>query len=42
MINNVLREYLDIFVVVYLNNLLIFSDNLKEHEEYVYKVLKKL
>uniref|UniRef100_A0A8H7K3X9 Reverse transcriptase domain-containing protein n=1 Tax=Bionectria ochroleuca TaxID=29856 RepID=A0A8H7K3X9_BIOOC len=42
MINQVLREYLDIFVVVYLDNILIFSDDLETHKEYVHKVLKKL
>ncbi|GKU13130.1 unnamed protein product [Fusarium langsethiae] len=42
MINNVLRQYLDIFVVCYLDDILIFSDNDKEHKEYVHKVLKAL
>lgn len=42
MINQVLREYLDIFVVVYLDDILIFSDDLETHKEHVYKVLKKL
>lgn len=42
MINNVLREHLDIFVVVYLDDILIFSKTLEEHKEHVHKVLKKL
>ena len=42
MINNVLREYLDIFVVVYLDDILIFSESEKQHEEHVHKVLKAL
>ena len=42
MINNVLREYLDIFVVVYLDDILIFSDTLEEHTEHVHKVLQAL
>jgi Reverse transcriptase (RNA-dependent DNA polymerase) len=42
MINNVLREYLDIFVMAYLDDILIFSDTLEEHKEHVYKVLKTL
>jgi reverse transcriptase-like protein/integrase-like protein/chromodomain-containing protein/aspartyl protease len=42
MINNVLREYLDIFVVVYLDDILIFSENLEEHKEHVHKVLQAL
>jgi transposase InsO family protein len=42
MINQVLREYLDIFVVVYLDDILIFSDDLETHREQVHKVLQKL
>ena len=42
MINNVLREYIDIFCVVYLDDILIFSDTLEEHKEHVRKVLQKL
>ena len=42
MINSVLREYLDITVVVYLDDILIFSDNEKEHEEHVHQVLQAL
>uniref|UniRef100_A0A8H7KFJ6 RNA-directed DNA polymerase n=1 Tax=Bionectria ochroleuca TaxID=29856 RepID=A0A8H7KFJ6_BIOOC len=42
MINQVLREYLDIFMVIYLDDILIFSDDLETHKEHVHKVLKKL
>ncbi|OBS15594.1 hypothetical protein FPOA_20713 [Fusarium poae] len=42
MINNVLRQYLDVFVVCYLDDILIFSDNDEEHKEHVHKVLKAL
>ncbi|KAH7461789.1 hypothetical protein FOMA001_g18899 [Fusarium oxysporum f. sp. matthiolae] len=42
MINNVLRQYLDIFVVCYLDDILIFSDNEEDHKEHVHKVLKTL
>ena len=42
MINNVLREYLDIFVVVYFNDILIFLEHFEEHKEHVHKVLKAL
>jgi transposase InsO family protein len=42
MINHVLRQYLDIFVVCYLDDILIFSDNEEEHKEHVHKVLKAL
>jgi hypothetical protein len=40
--NNVLFEYLDDFYTAYLNDILIYSENLEEHEIYVYKVLEKL
>ncbi len=42
LINNILREYLDNFVITYLNDILIYSDNLKTHYKYVYKILIKL
>jgi hypothetical protein len=42
MINNVLREHLDIFVVCYLDDILIFSDTEEEHTEHVHKVLQAL
>jgi len=37
-----LREYLDDFVIIYLDNILIYSDNLKMHCKHVHKVLAKL
>ncbi|KAF5239468.1 hypothetical protein FANTH_9943 [Fusarium anthophilum] len=42
MINSVLQQYLDIFIVYYLDNILIFSNNEEEHREHVHKVLKTL
>ncbi|KAF5013432.1 hypothetical protein FDECE_563, partial [Fusarium decemcellulare] len=42
MINNVLREYLDVFVVCYLDDILIFSDTEEQHTEHVHKVLAAL
>ena len=42
LINNTVREYLDKFVITYLNNILIYSDTLKEHWQHVLKVLEKL
>jgi hypothetical protein len=42
MINNVLREYLDVFVVCYLDDILIFSGTEEEHTEHVHKVLQAL
>jgi hypothetical protein len=38
-INTVLRRYLDIFVLAYLDDILIFSETLKDHKEHVRKVL---
>jgi hypothetical protein len=41
-INNVLREFLDDFAEVYLDDILIHSKNKKEHKEHVQKVLQRL
>ena len=41
-INTVLREFLDKFVVVYLDDILIYSENEEEHEQHVRQVLKRL
>ena len=40
--NNILFDYLDNFCIVYLDNILIYSDNELEHEEHVRKVLQRL
>jgi hypothetical protein len=37
--NNILGDMLDICVVVYLDDILIYSDNLKEHKEHVQELL---
>ncbi len=42
LINNTLREYLDDFAITYLDNILIYSDDLETHHSHVHKVLKKL
>jgi len=42
LINNMLREYLDDFVIMYLNDILIYSEDLETHWEHVQKVLEKL
>ena len=41
-VNDILRDYLDDFVVVYLDDILIFSESLEVHTEQVKKVLEKL
>ena len=41
-INNILRKYLDDFVVVYLDDILIYSKTKKEHIKYVIAVLEVL
>ena len=38
----ILKEYLNIFYIIYLNNILIYNDNEKNYILYVEKVLKKL
>ena len=38
-INNILFDYLDDFYTAYLDNIMIYSKNKLEHQEYVYKVL---
>jgi transposase InsO family protein len=42
LINNVLREHLDIFVIAYLDDILIYSRNEKEHKEHVRTILTLL
>jgi len=42
LVNNILQDYLDIFCIVYLNDIFIYLETLKEHKEHVKKVLKAL
>ena len=43
MINHALNKYLDIFVIVYLDNILVFSKGIKkEHIKHIRKVLAKM
>ncbi len=42
LINDILREYLDDFVITYLNDILIYSDNLEMHCKHMCKILTKL
>src|SRR5436305_5879336 len=41
LINHVLYDHLNEFVIVYLNNILIYSENKKNHKKHVKKILKK-
>ena len=41
-INETLRKYLDNFCIVYLNDILIYSNNFEKHQKHVHKVLDKL
>jgi len=38
-INNTLRLYLDVFYTAYINNILIYSNNLAKHQKYIKLVL---
>ena len=37
-----LKKYLNLFVIMYINNILIFLLNQNEHDEHVQSILKKL
>ena len=38
-INDILSEHLNIFISAYIDDLLIYSNSLREHKEHVYKIL---
>jgi len=40
--NDVLCEYLDVFVVIYLDDVLIYLENASEHKRHIRMVLEKL
>ena len=42
LINNTIQKYLNVFVITYLNDILIYSDTLKKHQKHVQKMLKRL
>jgi hypothetical protein len=42
LMNKVFMEYLDKFVVVFINDILIFSKNEEEHDEHLRMVLQKV
>ncbi|KAF2181149.1 hypothetical protein K469DRAFT_590255, partial [Zopfia rhizophila CBS 207.26] len=42
-INYMLREYLDVFIIIYFNNVLIYMNRtLEEYIKYTKKILRKL
>ena len=41
-INSILGEYLDEFIIIYLNNIIIYLISKEEYKEYVKQVLKRL
>ena len=42
LINNILKEYLDVFYSVYLDNILIYLKDIKKHNKYIKLVLAAL
>jgi len=40
--NEVFADLLNIYVVIYLDNILIYSDNLEDHIKHMKEVLKRL
>jgi len=41
-VNNILRRYLNQFVILYLNDILVYSKTKKEHVQHVKKILQTL
>ena len=41
-INNVLKEHLNMFVVVYLDDILVYSKNEKDHKKHIRQILNTL
>jgi hypothetical protein len=42
LMNSVFMDYLDKFVVVFVDNILVYSQNEQDHEEHLRKVLQRL
>ena len=41
-INNVLRKHLNVFMIVYLDDILVYSKNEKDHKKHVRQILNAL
>ena len=41
-INNTLRPYLDIFYTVYINDILVYNNNLAKYQKYINFILEAL
>ena len=41
-INNVLKEHLNMFVIIYLDNILVYSKNEKDHKKHIRQILNAL
>ena len=41
-INSVLEEHLDEFIIIYLDNIIIYSNSKEEHFQYIKQVLQRL
>ena len=42
LINNIFHEYLDDFVIIYINDILVYLKTAEEHTEHLEKVFQKL
>ncbi len=42
LINNILKEYLNQFYIIYLNNILIYSEIKEQYIKYIQKILRVL
>ena len=42
LMNNIFHEYLDDFVIIYIDNILVYSKTAEEHAEHLEKVFQKL
>ncbi len=42
LMNNIFREWLDDFMVIYIDDILVYSNSMEEHVEHLWKVFQKL